>query len=320
MSVFAYDIEGYLGDVASVRGWSEALGVLASSGAAPLSLFAERAYTKDPRFLAQSIDAMLARGYAEWDESKHPRDEDGQFTSGQSSLLQEIPAYKDAFGEKETDSHHAKFRKELWDRQAHSVRSYLSGDKPVASYTHGEYTSVTMTDGSKLFLKKDDPYPAPSGQWQGWWDTDLQEVSGLSKADYNKLPYAGRALADAKVQAIKYAPKEFDNAKEDFWGQSKKNYDQDDEGHEGKWVTVRGRAIFIRKDESMESALTRSLLKKGKERPKADEEDKTLSGLLAGNVSRLKGEQKKKGLLGKWFEEEAEVKKVRPRIKVRGES
>lgn len=51
----------------------------------------------------------------------------------------------------------------------------------------------------------------------GFWDPDLKEILNLSEQDYSKLNYYGKMEADAKVQAIKYAPIQFESEKRKFW-------------------------------------------------------------------------------------------------------
>lgn len=58
MSYYAYDADGWLGDVASSKGWEDALRVLLRNTGAPLRMFADRGYTEDPKALAQALDGL----------------------------------------------------------------------------------------------------------------------------------------------------------------------------------------------------------------------------------------------------------------------
>ena len=152
-----------------------------------------------------------------------PRDEQGQWTSGGGSSGSgrlEIPEYVDKFGEKPTDSFHAQFRYENYRDSRKAVEDYLSGRKPLASYTNGEYTVVITQDSRSLFLRAGDSHPAPSGHWMGFHDPDLTEI-GVSQHAYGKMSRAGKAAADAKVQAIKYAPGQFQKLRDSFWNQGR---------------------------------------------------------------------------------------------------
>ena len=81
----------------------------------------------------------------------------------------------------------------------------------------GDYTVLFMNGGQQLFMKKGDSYPAPAGNWQGFWDPDLKEVADLTKEVYDKMPRQEKMRADAYVQAVKYAPKQFEQLKNEFW-------------------------------------------------------------------------------------------------------
>src|SRR3990167_2402288 len=59
MSYYAYDINGYVGDVASIGGWSEVVNTLSLSGRTALQSLAYHGYTVDMDDAAQDLTEML---------------------------------------------------------------------------------------------------------------------------------------------------------------------------------------------------------------------------------------------------------------------
>jgi hypothetical protein len=129
-----------------------------------------------------------------------------------------LPEYVDSFGEKDGDNVWASFRWGLHRDHTQTVTDYYSGVSPIAQCTAGPYTHMTFPSRYGLYVKAGVDRPAPHGLWMGFWDPDLKEVCGLTKSQYARLPLLGKATADAKVQAVKWAPKMFARAFEDFWG------------------------------------------------------------------------------------------------------
>jgi hypothetical protein len=144
-------------------------------------------------------------------------------TCKKDDLLSQIPEYVDLFGEKPTDNPHAEFRHSIYRQQKQAITDYLNGVQPIVTYTHGEYTVKILPSHSTIVIKKGDLRPVFMGSWMGWWDPDLQEVAGVSEDQYAKMTYQERAKADAKVQAVKYAAREYTELRDKFWKDSTKN-------------------------------------------------------------------------------------------------
>ena len=64
MSLQAYDANGFLGDVASARGWAEAAEALRESGRAELVELGEKGVTEAPAVVAAGLAAARGRGEA----------------------------------------------------------------------------------------------------------------------------------------------------------------------------------------------------------------------------------------------------------------
>ncbi len=186
------------------------------------------------RFVVDSVSVKHLPG--QHDQSTHGRGGGGvggeDWKPGEgvpSPLLSAIPEYVDEFGEDPRSSPMAEFRYENYMHSRRAIEEYLSGKPPEVSYSHGDYTTATMSNRVHLFIRKGDPKPAPAGTWQGWWDPDLEEVLGVSSSDYSKMSYKEKMLADAKVQTIKYAAGEFELLKGKFWDQGKRGKSIEDD-------------------------------------------------------------------------------------------
>lgn len=110
---------------------------------------------------------------------------------------------------------------------------YRKGNNLV-SVENDEYR-VEIQKGSYryfIFNKKIPNKPVPTGIWMGFWDDDIEKITGLDMKTYDSLPEIEQAKADAKVQLEKYVPKQFWNQYAEFYypEEYKKH------GRTGSWV------------------------------------------------------------------------------------
>lgn len=61
MSYYAYDLSGYVGDLASIGGWEQFRSFAKELGGAAAQ-FADEGYTEDPEALAKQLDKAEASG------------------------------------------------------------------------------------------------------------------------------------------------------------------------------------------------------------------------------------------------------------------
>jgi len=111
---------------------------------------------------------------------------------------------------------YAPFLQEMRDDQVRTVKAYQGGERPIAEYDNGKYRVAIMSGGRELMFKSGEDTPVPSGIWQDYHDPDL-DAYGLTEAKYKALSFEERAKATARVQADKYAEKEYDDLKHSFY-------------------------------------------------------------------------------------------------------
>jgi hypothetical protein len=84
-----------------------------------------------------------------------------------------------------------------------TVKSFLTGNKPLATASKGPYTVAIMSDGRMLYLKKGWE-PAPAGLWMDF----PEEHWGIGEDDYRALPRKQRAALEAQEQ-LRYIEEQF---------------------------------------------------------------------------------------------------------------
>lgn len=85
----------------------------------------------------------------------------------------------------------------------------------LACESDGEFTVTVRTDRRYVLDRAgDNRVVIQCGRFCDYWDPDLQEVLGLSKATYRAMNLDQRAAANARVQLAKYAAHDFFNPRE----------------------------------------------------------------------------------------------------------
>lgn len=121
-----------------------------------------------------------------------------------------------------------------YEESVRDIKSFMAGEKPIASVTEGDYTVSVMKNHRKMIECKGFK-PTTMGLWMGFWDPDLKP---LSKKDYDKASQKEKMEFDAKVQATKYAPEQFFFLYAEHW--YAKDYERwywDEGGHHLDWTS-----------------------------------------------------------------------------------